>query len=76
MTRVRRARNRNKPSYSQTVRNGLAMIANSYSPLTPEESRASAWIRAMNSWHVRIVQPYERAYREVRKARRATRGAA
>jgi len=76
MTRVQRARSHNRPSYSQTVRNGLLLIAKLHTPDTDEERRAIAWIRAMNSWHVRVVQPYERAYREVRKARRARRGAA
>jgi len=47
------------------------MIASAYSPVTVEERRAISWIREMNAWHVKVVQPAERHYNQIRKARRA-----
>ena len=68
---MKRKPSRNKPSYSQTVRNGLAMIALNYTPRTREERRALAWIRDMNAWHVKVVQPAERFWNTRTKALRA-----
>lgn len=67
---------RNKPSYSQTVRNGLLLIALRHTPTTDEERRAIAWIREMNAWHTQVVQPAERRWNLHRKSRREIRGAA
>jgi hypothetical protein len=63
------ATSRNKPSYSQTVRNGLLLIALRHTPTTDEERRAIAWIRDMNAWHIQVVQPAERRVNKSRKTR-------
>ena len=69
MANLTRHGSRNKPSYSQTVRNGLLLIALRHTPTTDEERRAIAWIREMNAWHIQVVQPAERRINQRRKTR-------
>ena len=60
---------RYRPTYSQVVRNGLNMIAARTTATSPEEQRALQWIVEMNTWHIRVVQPYAAAEHKRRKKR-------